>query len=628
MKKLYLLLVFALLGMISASAATFTAKVVVDHPERISLSHNYNKVENVGVENVFEFTEGEYSNSIEICASSDEYFIKSVKNQDGVSMSVYADYTTGLSTCNISWSYIEADDVFTVETASYADVRTSTCTINVDNAEGVRVQRGNSSNSLNLHDGENIIRFDPENEKNFAFASANYGRELYSVKRNGTAMTPEYGTYYIRDMADGDVIDVEYNYPDVDVAVKINVDPSLNGPEYEEPFIQSVTTDDGSTPLLNEAFTVKAGTRVTINMFTGGFVLESLSLNGQVQSFYGSTWSFVATGESNVDIVARAYGNINFIVNIDDPDMITLYDNSSYSSSRNVIALAPGRNELKVSEESGQISFQVNSGYYVDSFMDSDGYDHSGNASVIRVTEGSEFTVTGGKFVLDKKAVVYVDEITAVPYGYNFSDSMRNSYTLENGYNFIDFAGNFNPFMFSPYGWSEAMEVFVNGESYAPQYAGSTSYEFTIEDNDVIKIFLHGAPSLCDVTVNSDAVAPYSVKTDYMAEVAEPASFRVHKGTHLTVVPEEKDAIVVMNGENTLTADDEGVFHIDVDAATALRITDNESSGIECVSPSLNEKVDVYNLQGVMILRRADGDEVRQLPAGMYIVGGRKVFVR
>ena len=113
-----------------------------------------------------------------------------------------------------------------------------------------------------------------------------------------------------------------------------------------------------------------------------------------------------------------------------------------------------------------------------------------------------------------------------------------------------------------------------------------------------------------------------------MAEVAEPASFRVHKGTHLTVVPEEKDAIVVMNGENTLTADDEGVFHIDVDAATALRITDNESSGIECVSPALNEKVDVYNLQGVMILRRADGDEVRQLPAGMYIVGGRKVFVR
>lgn len=96
MKKLYLLLVFALLGMISASAATFTAKVVVDHPERISLSHNYNKVENVGVDNVFEFTEGEYSNSIEISASSEEYFIKSVKNQDGVSMSVYADYTTGL----------------------------------------------------------------------------------------------------------------------------------------------------------------------------------------------------------------------------------------------------------------------------------------------------------------------------------------------------------------------------------------------------------------------------------------------------------------------------------------------------------------------------------------------------
>ncbi len=628
MKKLYLLLVFALLGIVSASAAPFNARVVVDHPERITLSHNYTRVDNVVADNVFEFIEGDYSNNIEISAISDEYFIKSVKKQDGVSMNVYADYTTGLSTCNISWSYIEADDVFTVETASYADVRTSTCTINVDYAEGVRAQRGNSSNSLKLHDGENIIRFDPENEKDFAFACVSYGRELYSVKRNGTAIAPEYGTYYVRNMTDGDVIDIEYNYPDVDVAVKINVDPSLNGPEYEEPFIQSVTTDDGSTPLLNEAFTVKAGTRVTINMYTGGFVLESLSLNGQVQSFYGSTWSFVATGESNVDIVARAYGSINFIVNIDDPDIITLYDNSLYSSSRNVIPLVAGRNELKVSEESRQISFQVNSGYYLDSFMDSDGYDHSGNTYGINVTEGAEFTVAGGKFVLDKKAVVYVDEITAVPYGYSFTDSMRNGYTLENGYNFVDFAGNFNPFTFSPYGWDEAMEVFVNGESYAPVYAGGTSYEFTIEDNDVIKIFLHGAPALCDVTVNSDAVAPYSVKTDYVAEVAEPASFRVHKGTHLTVVPEEKDAIVVMNGENTLTADDEGVFHIDVDTATTLRVTDNESSGIESVSPDLGEKADVYNLQGVMIMRQADGDEVRQLPAGMYIVGGRKVFVR
>ncbi len=101
--------------------------------------------------------------------------------------------------------------------------------------------------------------------------------------------------------------------------------------------------------------------------------------------------------------------------------------------------------------------------------MDSDGYDHSGNASVIRVTEGSEFTVTGGKFVLDKKAVVYVDEITAVPYGYNFGFNAQQPVHFENGYNFIDFAGNFNPFMFSPsYGWSEAMEVFVNGRAMHP----------------------------------------------------------------------------------------------------------------------------------------------------------------
>lgn len=52
------------------------------------------------------------------------------------------------------------------------------------------------------------------------------------------------------------------------------------------------------------------------------------------------------------------------------------------------------------------------------------------------------------------------------------------------------------------------------------------------------------------------------------------------------------------------------------------------TSGVESVLTDENGRYDVYGLNGVLVKGNATADEVRALPAGVYIVGGKKVIVK
>lgn len=55
---------------------------------------------------------------------------------------------------------------------------------------------------------------------------------------------------------------------------------------------------------------------------------------------------------------------------------------------------------------------------------------------------------------------------------------------------------------------------------------------------------------------------------------------------------------------------------------------DTTQSGVENVLAGDDVKVDVYNLQGVMLVKDADAAAIKALPAGLYIIGGQKVAVK
>ena len=53
-----------------------------------------------------------------------------------------------------------------------------------------------------------------------------------------------------------------------------------------------------------------------------------------------------------------------------------------------------------------------------------------------------------------------------------------------------------------------------------------------------------------------------------------------------------------------------------------------EETGVSSIA-SNSETVDVYTMSGVRILSKTNKDDaLKQLPKGMYIIGGKKVFVK
>ena len=52
----------------------------------------------------------------------------------------------------------------------------------------------------------------------------------------------------------------------------------------------------------------------------------------------------------------------------------------------------------------------------------------------------------------------------------------------------------------------------------------------------------------------------------------------------------------------------------------SCKVTVIENSGVGAVVSDANASVDVFNLQGLAVLRNASATELKDLPAGLYIV--------
>lgn len=73
-----------------------------------------------------------------------------------------------------------------------------------------------------------------------------------------------------------------------------------------------------------------------------------------------------------------------------------------------------------------------------------------------------------------------------------------------------------------------------------------------------------------------------------------------------------------------------GYFNLDSDISPAFELnwTISGSSAIDDIEVSENEPVNVYNLQGIEVLRNADSVALKSLTPGIYIVNGQKVIVK
>lgn len=619
MRKFYSIIVTALLTFVSMSANAINITVNVDNPSRVSISVNYGApLENI-VAGDNAITVNEYE-SVQIKAKDNAFLTKVVRSMEGAEDT--EEYVSNMTECNIYVSSYNAGATWTVTSVNADDSRDGSCTVTVDDPSNVQMQRSGTYTFVDLTAGDNTVKFSTANELPLTIGPKNYGTALYQVKVNGEVVAPE-GTQWRISPANGDKVEVFANFPDVDVPVHFTY-----AQEEAKGFITNVTVNGTAVTNYNDAdFTVKAGSKVEISGNTSDYNLVSFKVNGNTQYFYGS-YNFIATEETTIEVDAKKYGTVKATLDIDNPDNIIVYKGYSYNNDI-ITGLVAGENEIELSETNAQIQIKAVSGCYITSVTADEmsiSKDYS-DAYNVTVTEGMKIVVKSGSIERNSKAVVYIDSKEAAAQYFSFQRSDRSSIDIATGYNEISFYDGDNPFGLSWHGASYA-NVYVNNEYLKPSYDGSTTYELNLTDGDVVKFFLASNPEMLDAEITAGEsvdASKVAVVMDRITNVAEwAAKHSVLPGTEISIMPEADYGIKVTVDGTEMTAGEDGAYTIIVSKNTAIAIID-ATVGISGTVADKAVAGSVYNMQG---MRVADNGNTANLPAGVYIINGKKIVKR
>ena len=237
--------------------------------------------------------------------------------------------------------------------------------------------------------------------------------------------------------------------------------------------------------------------------------------------------------------------------------------------------------------------------------------------------------------------MVWIDDLAAANYYFSFqtNTSVQLGDKFSSGYNLVEFYDGYNPFALS---WassnSEVGKAYLNDTLLEPMNEGSQTFELALEDRDVVKLFLSNEPVECNVSFTVGEGLDASVVRDIIKTVEDWRNgFSCFGGTAVVVSEAGTALDVKVNGvkvqpvDNTAKANDPQAVldnansyeFVVNDPATTVEISKASGTGIDSVSDMESGSVAVFNLQGMKV-----ADSLENVPAGIYIVAGKKVVVK
>lgn len=613
MKKFYLFLIMLLSVIAPQAADAFSITLNVDDASRINVFLNGTK-DVVNGDNVFEVKDGDY---LSVTTQNNAGLVSVFNGDKAVKLDSYSSFRLKLTESEY------AGAKFIVKTATLDEMRTASCKVTVDDPSKVTLRLSRTFTTVQLKSGENEVKFIPGTESTFTISPQSYNTPLYKVTRNSVAAEAEWGSYTLKNVAEGDVIDIQANYPDIDCAVKFNVNAEGVG------FIKSVTVNGNEvTNYLDDNFTVKCGSTISITRNSEDYKLESFKVNGEdkTSDFYEDSYNIFVTDATTLDITAKKYTTFKATVDIDDVSHATVYKGYSYYDD--AFDMKNGKNEIEVSEKQPLISLVAKDGYYFTSVNDgtTEYTDQSTSEIKVDVTDGMVLKVVTAAIVRDKKALVYVDDRSATS-SMVFSRGDYNRIEIGTGYNELEFYKGDNPFSVTVY--ANTKKVYKNDVAVDPTYSGGSYFRFSLEDGDVVKMFFTKTPATvkADITANGGA-ENLSVVKDRIQPIADfSAGISCLEDTELALVAKEGYSIKALTVDGTAaTAEADGTYKVVVKADANIVVDLQTASGISSVTNAdANRTANVYNANGVLVLKNATPEQTAKLAKGLYIINGKKV---
>ena len=613
MKKFYLFLIMLLSVIAPQAADAFSITLNVDDASRINVFLNgYKDV--VNGDNVFEVNDGDY---LSITTQNNAGLVSVMNGDKAVKLDSYSSFNLKLTESEYAGAKLM------IKTATLDEMRTASCKVTVDDPSKVTLRLSRTFTTVQLKSGENEVKFIPGTESTFTISPQSYDTPLYKVTRNSVAAEAEWGSYTVKNVAQGDVIDIQANYPDIDCAVKFNVNAEGVG------FIKSVTVNGNEvTNYLDDNFTVKCGSTISITRNSEDYKLESFKVNGEdkTSDFYEDSYNIFVTDATTLDITAKKYATFKATVDIDDVSHATVYKGYSYYDD--AFDLKNGTNEIEVSEKQPLISLVAKDGYYFTSVNDGtkEYTDQSTSEINVDVTDGMVLKVVTAAIVRDKKALVYVDDRSATS-SMVFSRGDYNKIEIGTGYNELEFYKGDNPFSVTVY--ANTKKVYKNDVAVDPTYSGGSYFRFSLEDGDVVKMFFTKTPATvkADITANGGA-ENLSVVKDRIQPVADfSAGISCLEDTELTFAAKEGYSIKALTVDGTAaTAEADGTYKVVVKADANIVVDLQTASGISSVTNAdASRTANVYKANGVLVLKNATSEQTAKLAKGLYIINGKKV---
>ena len=613
MKKFYLFLIMLLSVIAPQAADAFSITLNVDDASRINVFLNGYK-DLVNGDNVFEVKDGDY---LSITTQNNAGLVSVMNGDKAVKLDSYSSFNLKLTESEYAGAKLM------IKTATLDEMRTASCKVTVDDPSKVTLRLSRTFTTVQLKSGENEVKFIPGTESTFTISPQSYDTPLYKVTRNSVAAEAEWGSYTLKNVAEGDVIDIQANYPDIDCAVKFNVNAEGVG------FIKSVTVNGNEvTNYLDDNFTVKCGSTISITRNSEDYKLESFKVNGEdkTSDFYEDSYNIFVTDATTLDITAKKYTTFKATVDIDDVSHATVYKGYSYYDD--AFDMKNGKNEIEVSEKQPLISLVAKDGYYFTSVNDgtTEYTDQSTSEINVDVTDGMVLKVVTAAIVRDKKALVYVDDRSATS-SMVFSRGDYNRIEIGTGYNELEFYKGDNPFSVTVY--ANTKKVYKNDVAVDPTYSGGSYFRFSLEDGDVVKMFFTKTPATvkADITANGGA-ENLSVVKDRIQPVADfSTGISCLEDTELAFAAKEGFSIKALTVDGTAaTAEADGTYKVVVKADANIVVDLQTASGISSVTTvDANSTANVYNANGVLVLKNATPEQTAKLAKGLYIINGKKV---
>lgn len=483
----------------------------------------------------------------------------------------------------------------------------------VDRPEKVNFSIGINRSITNLVSGWNDVFFAPADEKYINIYPVNIMDEIVAIEQDGVSITPD-PNYNQLPLKEGTEIKVTTIYPEGKAKLKI----SFATPGCES-FISNLSVNGVTIPsklYLQDDYEVSIGTNLIFTFNMDEYKSDgTCTINGD-QINHGSAMQYRVLKDTEIIFDPEHYRTLTKNINV-----VGGASNISVTYRAMPVELHDGDNVFSFQENFTTLNIIANPGWRLASVTQG-GEDVELWFGAMTLTEEGDLKIVVEEDIPDVEYVLYIDEtVNLQDHMFMMANAAGYPVEVSAGYSHVKGFTRDLPLSFFWFITEGKSELYVNDEiAEIAESGGVYSFQQPINDGDVIRIYIKETPARNTVTFDNTSTVGVSAVRDYVKAFEPSGKIEVFPATLMEFnAPEGKKFKIGIDGQ---PLEEVSYKAVTVNATTHITLTDAEQDGIVDIETGAVNAT-IYNLQGIIV---GTGDDFDRLPAGIYIVNGKKVI--